>query len=100
MVPFFPVLGWQEAVLELRTAWDWRGCAVREGAETSEHLHLVTLAKFCSPGLFFLGKTGDFPLFSPGVLGNFSCHFCVRCRKRILGRPGSALLGSKASSAP
>lgn len=62
MEPFFPVLGWQEVELELRTSWDWRGCAVGEGAETSEHLLLVTLAKFCSCGLF-LEKLGVFHCF-------------------------------------
>lgn len=45
-----------------------------EGAEAGEHLLLVTLAKFCSSGLFLLGKIGDFPLFCRGVLGSFSCH--------------------------
>lgn len=79
---------WEE-VLELRTAQDWRGCAMGEGAEPQELLHLVILAKFCSPGLLFYGKFGDFLPFSRGVLRNFSCHLRVRCRECIPMRLGS-----------
>lgn len=56
MVPFFPVLGWQGAE-------DWKGCAMGEGAEPQEHLHLLTLQSSVLLGSSFVENLGIFRCF-------------------------------------